>query len=52
MGITDRDLEKAIGSTEASFIRGKMGIKEGNRYIQELHNNLFHKKSSRHCGYD
>lgn len=49
MGILDRDFEKAIGGTEAAQIRGKMGIDKGNKFIQDLHNNV-HKGNK--CGFD
>lgn len=49
MGITDRNFEKAIGSTEASLIRGKMGVDKGNKFIQDTHNHIY--KGNR-CGFD
>ena len=52
MSIADRDLEKAITSTEAMEIRGKMSVKRGNKFIQEVHNSLHHPSNERHCGYD
>lgn len=52
MSITNKSLEKAISSTEAAKIRGKLGIEKGNKFIQEIHNKLHHGKGSRHSGYD
>ena len=52
MSITDRNLEKAIGSIEAAEIRGRMGAERGNKVIQELHNSIHHSSNERHCGYD
>ena len=49
MGILDKDFEKAIGSMEAAKLRRKMGIKEGNKFIQTI-NNVIHNR--KHCGYD
>ena len=51
-GITDRDFEKAIGSTDAAFIRGKMGVEKGNKFIQDVHNKLHMSETHRKCGYD
>lgn len=52
MGITDRNFEKAIGSMEAASIRGKMGIKEGNRFIQNTWNQVNAGHNFRKCGFD
>lgn len=52
MGITNRSLEQAIGSTEAAALRGKIGVEKGNKLIQELHNSVHHSSNERHCGYD
>lgn len=49
MGILDRNFEKAIGSTEAALIRGKMGTEKGNQFIQDTHNRVY---NGHHCGYD
>jgi len=49
MGILDRDFEKAIGSTEAALIRGKMGIDKGNKFIQDTHNAI---NGTHYSGYD
>lgn len=52
MGIFDRDFEKAIGSTEAALIRGKLGTDKGNEYIQKQWNNINAGPNWRKCGYD
>ena len=49
MGITNRNFEEAIGSTEAARIRGIMGVDKGNKFIQDTHNKLY---NGHHCGYD
>jgi len=49
MGILDRDFQKAISNIEAAKVRGKLGTKEGNKFIQTV-NNIYHKRN--HCGYD
>jgi len=49
MGIFTKDFEKAIGSTEAALIRGKMGIDNGNKFIQDMHNKVY---NGHKCGYD
>lgn len=48
-GILDKDFGKAVASTDASLIRGKMGVDKGNKYIQDI-NNKFHDRN--HCGFD
>ena len=50
--ITDKDFGSALGSSDAARIRGKMGVKRGNRYVQKLHNDLHRSPNSRKCGYD
>ena len=49
MGILNKDFEKAISSMEAAKVRGKIGVKEGNKFIQTI-NNAYHKRN--HCGFD
>ena len=46
--ILDRDFNKAIDSTQASIIRGKMGQVKGNKYIQDLNNKANNRN---HCSY-
>lgn len=52
MGIYDKDFEKAITSTEAAYLRGKMGVKKGNRFIQNQWNSVHAGPNWRKCGYD
>lgn len=52
MGITNRDLGKAISSTEAAKLRGRVGVNAGNKIIQDLHNSLYHKNGNKHIGYN
>lgn len=52
MGILDKDFERAMGSTEASLIRGKMGVEKGNRFIQDTWNKVNAGSNWRKCGYD
>jgi len=52
MGILDRNFENAIGSMEAAEIRGKMGIKEGNKFIQNTWNSVHASPNWRKCGFD
>lgn len=49
MSILDRDFEKAIGSTDAAKIRGKIGIDKGNKFIQDTWNKVY---NGNRCGYD
>lgn len=52
MGIFDKDFEKAIGSTEAAFLRGKMGTDKGNKFIQDNWNKVHAGSNWRKCGFD
>jgi len=52
MGILDKDFEKAISSSEASIIRGKMGADKGNKFIQDTWNKVNARSNWRKCGYD
>ena len=47
--IADRDFEKAIGSTQAAYIRGKMGTDRGNKFIQDAWNKIHNGNK---CGFD
>lgn len=49
MGILNRDFEKAIGSSQAATIRGKMGVDKGNKFIQDTHNKV---NGTRYAGYN
>lgn len=49
MGMLNRDFEKAIGSSEAALIRGKMGIDKGNKFIQDTHNKVY---NGHKCGFN
>lgn len=48
-GIYQRDFEKAITSYDASLLRGKIGYKRANKFIQDTHNALYNEHK---CGYD
>ncbi|MCK9544359.1 MAG: hypothetical protein M0R03_20255 [Novosphingobium sp.] len=52
MGITNRNFEEALKSTEAACLRGKLGYKKANYMIQEIHNKLYMSKNHRKCGFD
>ena len=52
MGITDKNFEKALHSSEAAKIRGEMGHKAGNKFIQEVHNMMHMPSNARKCGFD
>lgn len=52
MSIFDRDFEKAIKSTDAARLRGKIGAEKANFFIQEIHNKLYMPKNIRKCGFD
>lgn len=45
----NKSFEKAISSTEAAIIRGKMGVNNGNKFIQDTYNAINGKN---YCGYD
>lgn len=44
MGIFNKDFEKAIGSSQAAQIRGKMGVTKGNQFIKQQHN-TYHRRN-------
>lgn len=40
MSLYNKNFQDAIASTDASFIRGKMGIDKGNKFIQDSYNKI------------
>ena len=49
MGMFDKDFDSAIKSTDAVYIRGKMGVDKGNKFIQDTYNKV---RGTNYCGYN